>query len=314
MVLLTRLWSPLLRAGAPVLSPVVRGWLRRSFGPSPLDREASRGDAGLFGPSSASWRVFGDIASFVGGVRSLLVQLTHPRAMAGVAEHSRFHDDPLGRLQRTSAHVALTTFGSTAEARASLARTRALHARVIGDDYDAAEPELLSWVSVSGTASWLAADTAFAVDPLRGASADAFVAEQALVGGLLDPRVDLERPPPFERLPLVREGWLPTTVAGIDDLMAWFQPRLAVSLEGRRTLRFLLWPNVDPVLRLGYLPILAGALGSLEPHEVELLGLPLGRAARQALRWQAEAALVALRAGTLGGSPSRRTAEARLAA
>ena len=93
--------------------------MRRSFGPPPLDAEAHDGDAGLFGPGSASWQVIADAASIVGGIRSLVVQLTHPLAMAGVAQHSRYLEDPLGRLQNTSAYFALVTFGSTAEAVAS---------------------------------------------------------------------------------------------------------------------------------------------------------------------------------------------------
>jgi hypothetical protein len=74
------------------------------------------GDPGLFGPDSVSWRVHSDLSMLVGGVRSLLVQALHPLAMTGVARHSNFRDDPLGRLARTGAYVGVTTFGAVPEA------------------------------------------------------------------------------------------------------------------------------------------------------------------------------------------------------
>ena len=51
--------------------------------PYPLARSLEyRGDPGLFGPGSVSWRVIGDPASFIGGVRALLVQAAHPEVVA----------------------------------------------------------------------------------------------------------------------------------------------------------------------------------------------------------------------------------------
>ena len=70
----------------------------------------------LCGPGSASWRVIGEPAAIAGGLRALLLQVAHPLAMAGVADHSAFRTDPLGRLHRTSAYVTASTFGSTPEA------------------------------------------------------------------------------------------------------------------------------------------------------------------------------------------------------
>ena len=48
-----------------------------------IDRPA--GDTGLFGPGSAVWAVHGDFPSMmIGGVSSLLLQMLHPAALAGV--------------------------------------------------------------------------------------------------------------------------------------------------------------------------------------------------------------------------------------
>jgi hypothetical protein len=57
-------------------------------------------------------RVHSDASMFIGGIRALLLQSLHPLAMAGVAQHSDFRNDPWGRLQRTADFLAITTFGT----------------------------------------------------------------------------------------------------------------------------------------------------------------------------------------------------------
>src|SRR6201999_1992097 len=76
--------------------------------------------------------VHGDAAMFVGGLRALLLQSLHPLAMAAVAQHSDYKKDPWGRLQRTSTFLAGTTFGRETDARAAIARVRAVHEHVTG--------------------------------------------------------------------------------------------------------------------------------------------------------------------------------------
>jgi len=76
------------------------------------------GDSGLFGPGSITWEVVGDPAAFLGGIRALLVQACHPEVVAGVAEHSRYREDPLGRLSRTSNYVTATSMGRCPRSRA----------------------------------------------------------------------------------------------------------------------------------------------------------------------------------------------------
>ena len=71
--------------------------------------EKYEGDPGLFGPGSISWEVLGDVSSFVGGIRALLIQAAHPEVAAGVADHSSYREDPLGRLSRTAYYVTSMT-------------------------------------------------------------------------------------------------------------------------------------------------------------------------------------------------------------
>ena len=104
-----------------------------SHGPTPLENTLDyRGDRGLLGPDSISWRVIGDTAAFVGGVRALLVQAAHPEVVAGVEQHSRYRSDPFGRLNRTSFYVTETTYGARPEVEAAVAEVRSAHRPVRG--------------------------------------------------------------------------------------------------------------------------------------------------------------------------------------
>jgi len=114
--------------------------------------DADTSDAGLFGPGSVTWRLHGDPSYAVAGLRALLLQALHPVAAYGVAEHSSFRQDVWGRLTRTAEFVAVTTYGTTAEALTMGARVQALHTTMSGVEpstgrtYRADDPDLLAWV------------------------------------------------------------------------------------------------------------------------------------------------------------------------
>src|SRR3954463_8476695 len=94
-------------------------------------------DAGYFGPGSAAWAVHGGMPTLVAGIRALLLQTLHPGAMAGVHDWSRYHDDPLGRLDGTVRWVAMTPFGDRRSATATSAFVSRLHEHVTGTYEDA---------------------------------------------------------------------------------------------------------------------------------------------------------------------------------
>ncbi|MEI8215054.1 MAG: oxygenase MpaB family protein, partial [Actinomycetota bacterium] len=123
-------------------------------------------DVGLFGPDSAVWEVHGCIATLVGGIRALLMQAAHPAALTGVAEHSAYDTDPLGRLERTTRWLTITSFGSTEAIEIEARRVRQMHKRVQGifEDktgshvsYSASDPRFLLWVHCAFTDSFLRA-------------------------------------------------------------------------------------------------------------------------------------------------------------
>jgi uncharacterized protein (DUF2236 family) len=106
-------------------------------------------DTGLFGPDSVTWRIHQDTSMLVGGLRALFLQTMHPLAMAGVADHSNYREDAMGRLARTSAYVGVTTFGTSDDAMEAIAQVRRVHEHVVGvtpdgRPYAANDPHLLT--------------------------------------------------------------------------------------------------------------------------------------------------------------------------
>jgi uncharacterized protein (DUF2236 family) len=142
----------------------IRRWVLSAFPRDPaatIDYDRPLGDPGLFGPDSVTWMVHASFPGMLaGGLCSLMLQTLHPRALAGVWDHSNFRDDMVGRLRRTTRFVGGTTYAPRADAEAMIARVRAIHAGVRGVTADGApyaadEPELLTWVHVTEAYSFL---------------------------------------------------------------------------------------------------------------------------------------------------------------
>jgi uncharacterized protein (DUF2236 family) len=148
-------------------------------------------DAGIFGPDSVAWRLHADPVMLVGGLRALLVQALEPRAMAAVDQHSKFREDPWGRLERTTSFVLTTTYGDTAAAEAAAARVRKVHEYIRGIDpvtglpYSGSDPDLLLWIHAVEVESFLLAYRTYA-GRLTDADADRYVAEMARVAEMVE--------------------------------------------------------------------------------------------------------------------------------
>jgi uncharacterized protein (DUF2236 family) len=71
-----------------------------------------------FSPDRLIWTIDREGILLLGAGRALLLQLAHPLVAAGVAQHSGFTADPLGRLRRTLDTSYALVFGETAAARA----------------------------------------------------------------------------------------------------------------------------------------------------------------------------------------------------
>ena len=143
------------------------------------------GDPGLFGEGSEAWRLHADFsAMLIGGVASLLTQMLHPGALAGVWDHSNWKDDPHGRLGRTARFIGVTTYGGTGQAEAAIAKVRSIHDRVTGVlpegiPYAATDPALLTWVHVAEVDAFLRAHVAYREPGMPGVRQDRYLAEMA---------------------------------------------------------------------------------------------------------------------------------------
>ena len=66
-----------------------------------LEFAEPEGDPGWFGLDSVTWRLHAEFPSMLaGGLCALMLQTLHPRALAGVYDHSNFRQDLVGRLRR----------------------------------------------------------------------------------------------------------------------------------------------------------------------------------------------------------------------
>jgi len=249
-----------------------------SHGEMPLQRTADHpGDPGLCGPGSVSWKAIGDVSVFVGAIRALLIQAAHPEAVAGVDDHSRYRDDPMGRLNRTAFYVTSATFGAMPEVEEAVDRVRAAHQGVSGTShrgmaYDAAMPELAAWVHNTLTESFLTSYREFGPG-LTEAEADRFVVEQSQVGAMLG------------------AAPLPQTAA---ELHTWVRthPALEPSPGMRSAVDFLRQPPLPARQRVGYDVLMHGAISTMPPELTSVLGLKARPGARQTtatlltfLRW-----------------------------
>ncbi|NOZ18481.1 MAG: DUF2236 domain-containing protein, partial [Betaproteobacteria bacterium] len=168
----------------------VRG-LTRATGGLTLDIASPPGDPGLFGPDAVCWQVHADFPSMMaGGISALLLQALHPRALAGVWDHSNFREDLQGRLGRTAQFVAGTTYGSRHDALTLIEHVKVIHGRIQGiapdgRPYSANDPDLLTWVHVAEMSSFLAGYLRYVDGSLSGANQDRYFAETALIAELL---------------------------------------------------------------------------------------------------------------------------------
>ena len=117
-----------------------------------LAEHRSQPEWGFFGPESTVWQINRERINILGGLRAVLMQLAHPAVAQGVAEHSNFQQDPIGRLTRTMDVVHSILFGPTDEAIATATRVFKRHQAVQGQigntqqHYYANDPALLLWV------------------------------------------------------------------------------------------------------------------------------------------------------------------------
>src|SRR5437868_8623880 len=186
----------LFRSGLAMLAQVRRALVRqvratfndRSKGEKPVPAS----DQALFPRGSVIRRVHGDVTSMmVGGIAALLTQMLHPKALAGVWDHSDVAENQLGRLRRTARFIARTTYAHRDDALAAIAKVKAIHEQVRGTlpgggEYRATDPWLLAWVHVAGAINFLDGWRRYAEPGMSGSDQDRYFAESGEIARLLD--------------------------------------------------------------------------------------------------------------------------------
>ena len=238
-----------------------------------LEVVAAGEEAGLYLPTDAPWVVHADFGTLVGGIRALLMQALHPGSLTGVASHSRYQQDALGRLSGTIRWLTVTTFGSHSAIAGEAGRVNRMHDRVKGEyttgqgetkAYRAADPDLLLWVHIAFTDSFLTCHEMYAWRPIPAGNAatgaDNYVAQWsksvAPLGLTECPMSHAELNTEIERF--VDEGLLQSNETT------------------RRVVEFIRNPPLPPMARLAYRLLFSAAVLSLPPHSRELLGLRAG--------------------------------------
>ena len=173
-----------------MLDELIRKTIRELVGGSgpPVAFLVPKGDRGLFGPESVAWKVHADfISMMIGGISSLILQALHPQALAGVWDHSSFREDLKGRLGRTAFFIAATTYGPTEMANNIIEKVNTIHTKITGLDefgkpYSATDPNLLAWVHLTETRSFMSAFEDYRNETINPREKDQYFSEMKHLG------------------------------------------------------------------------------------------------------------------------------------
>ena len=220
-------------------------------------------DAGLFRPDGSVWKVHGSLATLVGGVRALLLQAAHPAPLAGVAQHSRYESDPMGRLAGTTRWLTITTFGSTEIIEREAKRVNSMHSKVSGQytdmagvqsNYRAQDSRFLLWVHCAFTDSFIKSHLALGYPLADGA--DEYVrdwAKSAIPLGLTN---------------------TPKSMAELEQTLEDFRMNdLGRTEKTLEVVQFILKPPFGKTGLLFYKIITNAAIATLNKNELAILGL-----------------------------------------
>jgi uncharacterized protein (DUF2236 family) len=158
----------------------------------------------------------------LGGGAALLLQLAHPLVAAGVADHSSFQNDPVGRLYRTIRTMQDIIYEDGSTALMASRHVKRVHARVrgtlseetpaypMGTPYRANDPELLLWVHATLLATALNTYEEF-LPPLNALERAQFYEESKAVARVLG-LADTDLPADFEAFQSYFNGMIQSPV------------------------------------------------------------------------------------------------------
>jgi uncharacterized protein (DUF2236 family) len=228
------------------------------------------GDPGWFGPDSVAWRVHSELGPMlIGGFSALMLQTLHPLVMQGVADHSTYRTDPLGRLRRTADFLALTTYGGDEAAREAVREVRRVHRRVrgIGPEgraYRASDPDLLCYVHVTEVWSFLRAYQRYSGQLLTLEEKNRYLRESSRVA---------------RELGATR---VPSSTEAVRSYIREVRPQLVRTEAARQAVEFLRKPiGSSPLEKAAHVTLTEAAIGLLPPFARRELGLARPTSYRQ---------------------------------
>jgi uncharacterized protein (DUF2236 family) len=140
-------------------------------------------------PGSVTWRRAADACTLIAAGYALVLQVAHPTVGIGVAQHSRYREEPWERLARTLDFTTALLYAEPATAAAAARELRASHARIRGTRpdggrYHALEPAAFAWVWASLYEAIAAAHRHFG-SPMSREEEERFWVEWRRLGRLL---------------------------------------------------------------------------------------------------------------------------------
>lgn len=268
--------------------------------PAP-DYDLPKGDPGLFGPDSVTWKIHADFPSMMaGGLGALMLQSLHPLALSGVWDHSDFRGEMLARLRGTIAFVARTTYAPRATAEQAIARVREIHQQVHGTaadgrPYSAEDPRLLTWVHCAEAWCFLQGYKTYCLRHVPVSMQDRYLKETARVAEALGARD------------------VPTSLAEMDAYFQVVRPELVHDARTREVLGALEAIRLPiPMQGVGRGLFLGAGAALLPAWALELMGKTWrqrisNRAAEQSLKLIAPSIRDAMAEGGLAWRACART-------
>jgi uncharacterized protein (DUF2236 family) len=160
-----------------------------------VERQTTDPRAGIFGPTSMSWKINRESALFLGAGRAALLQLAHPWVATALEQHSSLMNKPIERFHNTFRVVFTMIFGSLGQATTAARRLYSLHTGIQGEltqdvaahprgsHYEANEIAALRWVYATLLESAVLAYECV-LPPLEPDELAAYYAESKTLAGL----------------------------------------------------------------------------------------------------------------------------------
>ncbi|MGB3412607.1 MAG: oxygenase MpaB family protein [Microthrixaceae bacterium] len=197
----------------------------------------------LYDATTLTWKLNSRWMVLIGGQRAAIMQIADPKVAAGVADHSSYRTDPLGRLERTMDAMMVIGFASPEKRAKVLADLDRVHANVRGrtvdgDPYSALDPRLMYWVLATLFDTVMLVDERY-VGHLRERDRERFIDESRAVASAFG----------------IGEKYIPENLAAFRAYMAERVEELRPSDTSREVARSLLQPGIRWIPDTAFVPL-----------------------------------------------------------